>query len=95
MLHELIDGDSLSKLAPKKAQIVIWITCIISLIIGIGSILITQDLLFLPIIIFPIGILYIFRKPRDNLLGRTSLKDTGIILGNLVLVYVIILVITP
>jgi hypothetical protein len=95
MLHELIDGDSLSKLTPKKAQIIIWISCLVSLIIGILSVIITQDLLFLPIIIFPIGILYIFRKPRNNLLGRTSLKDTGIILGNLVLVYVIILVIAP
>ena len=93
MLHELIDGDSLSKLTPKKAQIVIWIACVVSLIIGISSIIITQVLLFFPIIIFPIGILYIFRKPRANLLGRTSLKDTGIILGNLIFAYIIILII--
>jgi len=93
MLHELIDGDSLSKLTPKKAQIVIWIACLVSLIIGISSIVITQNLLFFPIIIFPIGILYIFRKPRSNLLGRTSLKDIGIMLGNLIFAYVIILII--
>jgi len=93
MLHELIDGDSLSKLTPKKSQIVIWIASIVSLIIGILSIIITQYVLFLPIIIFPIGILYIFRKPRSDLLGRYSLKDTGIILGNLIFVYIIILII--
>jgi len=92
MLHELIDGDSLSKLTLRKAQYVIWIACIISLIIAVSSIILTQDLLFLPIIIFPVGILYIFRKPRNNLLGRTSLKDTGIILGNLIFAYVIILI---
>ncbi|TFF84454.1 MAG: hypothetical protein EU552_00045 [Promethearchaeota archaeon] len=95
MLHELIDGDSLSKITPKKAQIVIWIACSVSLVIGISSIILTQNLLFFPIIIFPIGILYIFRKPRNNLLGRTSLKDTGIILGNLIFAYVIILIIAP
>jgi hypothetical protein len=93
MLHELIDGDSLSKLSPRNAQIVIWIACLISLGIGILSIIITHYVLFLPIIIFPIGILYIFRKPRNNLLGRTSLKDTGIILGNLIFAYIIILII--
>ena len=93
MLHELIDGDSLSKLTPRKSQIVIWIASIVSLVIGVASIIITQYLLFLPIIIFPIGILYIFRKPRDDLLGRTSLKDTGIILGNLIFAYIIILII--
>ncbi|TFF86839.1 MAG: hypothetical protein EU517_00030 [Promethearchaeota archaeon] len=95
MLHELIDGDSLSKLSPKKAQIVIIIGSIVSLVIGVSSIIITQDLLFFPIVIFPIGIMYIFRKPRTNLLGRKSLKDTGIILGNLIFIYIIILLIAP
>jgi hypothetical protein len=39
--------------------------------------------------------MYIFRKPRRDLLGRTTLKDVGIILGNLILVYIIILIIAP
>jgi len=93
MLHEMIDGDSLSKLKPRTSQLVIWIASIISLIIAIVSFIITQYLIFLPIIFFPFGIIYIFRKPRNDLLGRTSLKDTGIILGNLMFAYVIILII--
>jgi hypothetical protein len=92
MVHELIDGDSLSRLAPRKSQIVIWSSCIISLILSVISIILTQYLIFLPIIFFPLGIMYIFRKPRNNLLGRTSLKDIGIILGNLIFFYVIILI---
>lgn len=92
MLHELIDGDSLSKLSPKKSQIVIWVVSFISLIIGILMIIITQFYVFFPIIIFPLGIMYIFRKPRKDLRGRYTLKDIGIILGNLVLVYIIILI---
>ena len=91
MLHEMIDGDSLAQLSPKKSQLVIWIASLISLAISIISFLFTRLLIFLPIIFFPIGIMYIFRKPRSNLLGKTSLKDTGIILGNLMFVYVIIL----
>jgi len=95
MLHELIDGDSLSKLSPKASQVVIWIASLVSLTIAIISLIITQFYIFLPIIFFPFGIMYIFRKPRKDLLGRTTLKDVGIILGNLILVYIIVLIIAP
>lgn len=92
MLHELIDGDSLSRLSPKMSQLVIWIASCISILIIVLALLFTQNIIFLPIIFFPFGILYIFRKPRTDLLGRTTLKDVGIILGNLILVYVIVLI---
>jgi len=93
MLHELIDGDSLSRLSPKMSQLVIWITSWISIVIIILSLVFTQNIIFLPIIFFPFGILYIFRKPRTDLLGRTTLKDVGIILGNLILIYIIVLIV--
>lgn len=93
MLHEMIDGDSLAQLKPKSAQKVIWISAIISLLIGIVSLILTLDMWFLPFIIFPIGVIYIFRSPREDILGWTSLKDVGIILGNLVLVYFIIIIV--
>ena len=93
MVHEMIDGDSLAKLSPRKSQIIIWIICLISLGISLTSLIISQYLIFLPIIFFPLGILYVFRRPRNNLLGRTSLKDIGIILGNLIQLYVIVLII--
>ena len=95
MVHEMIDGDSLSKLKPRTSQLVICCASIVSLIITIVSFFITQSLVFLPILFFPIGILYIFRKSRNDLLGRSSLKDTGIILGNLMLAYIIILIVAP
>jgi hypothetical protein len=95
LVHEMIDGDSLSKLKPRTSQLIIWCASIVSLIIAIFSFIITQYLVFLPILFFPIGIFYVFRIPRNNLLGRSSLKDTGIILGNLMLVYVFILIIAP
>ncbi|MFX0074039.1 MAG: hypothetical protein ACFE96_01245 [Candidatus Hermodarchaeota archaeon] len=93
MLHELIDGDSLSKLSVKSSRLVIWIASCISIIVIVLALLFTQQFIFLPIIFFPFGILYIFRKPRKDLLGRTTLKDVGIILGNLILAYIIILII--
>lgn len=95
MVHELIDGDSLSKLKPRTSQIVIWTASIITLIVTIISLIVTMELVFLPIVLFPLGIMYIFRTPRTNLAGKTSLKDTGIILGNFMLVYVIFLILAP
>ncbi len=93
MVHEMIDGDSLANLKPKTSQLVIWIACIISLLIAILSFIITKYWIFIPIVFFPLGIMYIYRIPRTSLLGRTSLKDIGIILGNLMLIYLIILII--
>jgi 4-hydroxybenzoate polyprenyltransferase len=95
MVHEMIDGDSLAKLKPRTSQLVIWTACIISLMIAIISFIITKYLIFLPILFFPLGIMYIYRMPRTDLLGRSSLKDIGIILGNLMLAYMIILIIAP
>ncbi|TFG24875.1 MAG: hypothetical protein EU533_01680 [Promethearchaeota archaeon] len=92
LLHEMIDGDSVSRLNPRSSQLVIWISSIISLILGIFMIIYTQYYIFFPIIIFPMGIMYIFRKPRTDLLGRYSLKDVGIIMGNLVFFYLIVLI---
>ena len=92
MVHEMIDGDSLSKLKPKTSRLIIWISCSISLFVAIISFIITKYLVFIPIVFFPFGIMYIFRKPGNNLRGRTSLKDTGILLGNLMLAYVFILI---
>ncbi|MFX1479599.1 MAG: UbiA family prenyltransferase [Promethearchaeota archaeon] len=92
LVHEMIDGDSLSRLKPKASQIVIWTASIISITICVVSFALTKSLIFLPIVFFPLGIMYIFRRPRTTILGRSSLKDIGIILGNLMLVYVIILI---
>ncbi|MFX1239449.1 MAG: UbiA family prenyltransferase [Promethearchaeota archaeon] len=92
MLHEMIDGDSLARLPPKTAQIVIWISAILSLIIGILSLIITLEMWFISFIIFPIGIMYIFRMPREDIQGWTSLKDIGIMLGNFLFVYILIII---
>jgi hypothetical protein len=92
MVHEMIDGDSLAKLKSRTSQIVIWAASIVSITICVVSFIVTQSLIFLPIVFFPLGIMYIFRRPKTTILGRTSLKDIGIILGNLMQAYVVILI---
>jgi len=93
MVHEMIDGDSLAKLKPKTAQKIIWIAAIISMVIGIISLALTGFIFFFPFVIFPFGIMYIFRRPREDILGWSSLKDVGIILGNLLFVYIVIMIV--
>lgn len=94
MLHEQIDGDSITRFSLKTIQMIVWVSAIISMIIGTISLIITQLFLFFPFVFFPIGLMYIYRKPRD-LRGITTLKDIGIIMGNLVFGFVVILLIAP
>ena len=92
MLHEQIDGDSITRFSLKTIQRIVWISAIISMIIGTISLILTQLFMFMPFVLFPIGLMYIYRKPRD-LRGISSLKDIGIIMGNLVFGFVVILII--
>ncbi len=92
MIHEQIDGDSISRFSLRTIQIVVYVSAIISLIIGTISLIMTRYFLFLPFIFFPLGIMFLFRKPRD-LRGRIPLKDTGIMICNLFFAYMIILII--
>ena len=92
MLHEQIDGDSITRFSLKTIQRIVWISAIISMIIGTIALIITQLFMFMPFVLFPIGLMYIYRKPRD-LRGISSLKDIGIIMGNLVFGFVVILII--
>ncbi len=92
MLHEQIDGDSIARFSLKTIQKIVWVSAIISLVMMVISVFIMQLFIFFPFIMFPMGLMYIYRKPR-NLRGATSLKDVGIIMGNLVFVFVVILII--
>ncbi len=93
MLHEQIDGDSITRFSLKTIQKIVWVAAIISLVIGVISLIITRYFIFLPFVFFPFGIMFIYRKPQ-NLRGKTTLKDTGIIMGNLFFIFVIILLIS-
>ncbi len=92
MLHEQIDGDSITRFSLKTIQKIVWVSAILSLILGINSLIITKYFIFFPFVLFPFGLMYIYRKPKD-LQGRSSLKDVGIIMGNLAFAFVVILII--
>ena len=91
LVHEIIDNDSMRKhLSLKQCQLVIWIFSISSIIFIIWSFLLLQDYYFIPIIIIPLGILFTFRRPTQSTQG---VKDVGILIGNLLLIYFICLLV--
>jgi len=98
LFHEIIDGETITNYPLRTQQIIIWATSIGALGLGAISLLLfpQQTIYFAPFILFPIECIFMARTPEkiERKKGRTSLKDTGIIAGNLAFVFFIILVIT-
>jgi hypothetical protein len=90
VVHEIIDGDSISKLSLKGQQMVVIISSCITIGIGILVLIVLKDIYFLPFVLIPIGSIYTFRKPTRSTKG---VKDVGIILGNVIMVYFILLIV--
>ncbi len=89
-VHEVIDGDSITKyLSLKQCQRVILTLSVITVIFAIFVFIIYPDYYFIPFIILPLGIMFIFRRPTKSTKG---VKDVGILLGNFMLLYFICLI---
>ena len=54
------------------------------------AIIILDDIYFIPFCLIPIGSIYVFRKPEKP---KPGVKEVGIILGNIILVYFLVLII--
>lgn len=90
IVHEIIDGDSITRLTLRNQQLVVIISSIISIILGIIAIIIMNEIYFLPFVLIPLGSIYTFRKPTESTKG---VKDVGIVLGNIILIYFLVLII--
>jgi hypothetical protein len=89
VVHEIIDRDSISRLSLKAQQLTVIISSIITIIVGIIAVIVTQLVYFIPFCLIPIGSIYTFRKPTTSSRG---VKDVGIILGNIIMVYLLVLI---
>ena len=89
-VHEVIDSDALTKrFSLRQCQIIIWISSIISLILGVWAFIILEQYYFFPFVFLPIGTMYTFRRPTKSTQG---VKDIGILIGNFLLIYFICLI---
>lgn len=90
VVHEIIDGDAITRLSLRKQQIVVIISSCITIVAGIMICIVLQEIFFIPFVLIPIGSIYTFRRPTQSTRG---VKDVGIVLGNIIMVYFILLII--
>ncbi len=90
IVHEVIDKDSISRLSLRGQQITVIVSSIITIIFGAIVLIILEDIYFLPLAFIPFGSIYTFRKPTESTKG---VKDVGIIMGNIIMIYFLVLII--
>jgi hypothetical protein len=89
-VHEVIDDEALVKsYSLRTCQVIIWSFSIGTIIFATFGILLLQDYYLFPILFVPLGIMFTFRKPTRS---TTGVKDVGLLLGNLLLLYFICLI---
>ena len=89
VVHEIIDGDAISRYSLKTQQIIVIISSCVTIIFAIFTVVLLDDIYFIPLAIIPIGSIYTFRRPT---VSSSGVKDVGIILGNIMLLYFLILI---
>ncbi|TXT57253.1 MAG: conserved membrane protein of unknown function [Promethearchaeota archaeon] len=89
--HEVIDGDSLvENLSLRGCQIVVLTTSLITIFSTFIAFFIIFDYYFIPLLLIPFGTLYTFRKPKRP---SKPVKDVGILIGNILMVYFMCIII--
>ncbi|GAB4313108.1 MAG: hypothetical protein Kow0069_14100 [Promethearchaeota archaeon] len=89
VVHEVIDGDAITRFSLKAQQRVIWVASVVTIAMGLFAWWYVGDYYFLPFVFIPLGTMYTFRRPTRSTKG---VKDVGIVLGNLILFYFLVLV---
>ena len=90
VVHEAADGDAITRFSLKIQQIVVIISSLITISTGITAVVVLRDIYFIPFCLIPFGSIYVFRKPERP---KAGVKDVGIILGNIILVYFLVLIV--
>jgi len=89
VVHEIIDGDAITRFSKKAQQMTVIISSSLTVVLGFITAWLLNDIYFVPIALIPLGSIYTFRKPTESTHG---VKDVGIILGNVLLVYYLVLI---
>jgi 4-hydroxybenzoate polyprenyltransferase len=91
-MHEALDSEAVASYGPKKVRFIVFLFSLIVLVLGVVLFVLTVDINILPFAFVPFAAMYIYRTPRSKD-AAGNIKDVGIILGNLFLVYFIVLVV--
>jgi 4-hydroxybenzoate polyprenyltransferase len=96
IVHEAIDGDAITRFSLRTQQIIVWVSSLITTGLGIVANFVLWSTstpewyIFLPMIFVPLGTIYIFRRPKQHPKG---VKDIGIVLGNILMLYILVLIV--
>lgn len=90
IVHEAVDGDAITLFSLKTQQIIVIISSIATIGVGIAAIVVLQDIYFIPFCLIPIGSIYVFRKAERP---KPGVKEVGIVLGNIILLYFLVLIV--
>ncbi|HUX98488.1 MAG TPA: hypothetical protein VMV49_02925 [Candidatus Deferrimicrobium sp.] len=91
VIHEAIDREAFQSFSQRAIQVIVQIASILTIIFGVLAIILLKNFYLFPFIVVPLGPMYIYRKPR---VPGPHVKDVGIIIGNLVMVYLVILILS-
>jgi 4-hydroxybenzoate polyprenyltransferase len=89
VIHEHIDREAIQSYSHRKIQIIVQVASVATIALGCCAMILLRNYYLLPFIVVPLGPMYIYRKPRPP---GPHVKDVGIIIGNLIMVYIIILI---
>ena len=99
LIHEMVDKDAITHYSLKIQQLILWGVALTALILGAIALFIftSYTIYFLPFLLFPLGIIYLGRSQNaiKSHQGKTSLKDVGIIAGNMFFAFFLILILSP
>ncbi|MHA1300734.1 MAG: hypothetical protein ACTSO9_15060 [Candidatus Helarchaeota archaeon] len=87
--HEAIDQEAIQKYSLKTVQIIVQLASILTIIFLGLTMYFLQDIFLLPLAFAPIGPIYIFRRPK---VPSPGIKDVGIVMGNFLMVYFLVLI---
>src|SRR5271157_225502 len=93
IVHEIIDGDSITRFSLETQRRIVLISSFVTMGVGILANIYLWNTVFsyyfLPFVFIPLGTLYIFRRAKPVPKG---VKDVGIVLGNIIMVYFLVLI---
>lgn len=87
--HEAIDQEAIQKYSLRTIQIVVQLASILTIILIGLTILFLTDIYLIPLSFAPAGPIYVFRRPK---VPSPGIKDVGIVVGNLLMIYFLVLI---
>lgn len=89
VVHEAIDQEAIQKYSLRAIQIIVQIASFLTIIFIGFAVIYLNDIFLIPLAFPPAGPIYMFRRAK---VPSPGIKDVGLVIGNLLMVYFLILI---